>query len=67
MAKSEMQYKAAIAELEEIIEAIENDSTDIDNLLVKVKRATELVNFCRTKLKSSENEILQMIDNLDKG
>ena len=66
MAKTEIHYKAAIEELEAIIEDIENDSTDIDNLLVKVKRATELVNYCRKKLKSSEDEIMRMIENIEK-
>ncbi len=66
MAKTEIQYKAAIEELEAIIEEIENDSTDIDNLLIKVKRATELVNYCRKKLKTSEDEIMRMIENIEK-
>ena len=40
---SEPKYSEAMTELEEIVNAIENDTPDPDELIVKVKRAAELI------------------------
>ncbi len=57
MAKKKPTYKEAQAELEEIVNKLESESTDIDDLTELAKRATELVKFCREKLRATEEEL----------
>lgn len=56
MSKS-ITYTQAIAELETIVSEIENASIGVDELSEKVKRAAELIRFCRNKLTSTEKEV----------
>jgi exodeoxyribonuclease VII small subunit len=53
----EINYQSAKQELEEILHIIENEEVDIESLLLKVKRATELLNFCKMKLTKTEEEL----------
>jgi exodeoxyribonuclease VII small subunit len=50
-------YDAALAELQEIVRNLESDSSGIDQLAEQVKRASELLAFCRAKLRQTETEI----------
>ncbi len=50
-------YQNALNELEDIIEAIENEDIGIDELSSKVKRAASLLQFCQTKLRKTETDI----------
>lgn len=50
-------YAEALAEIEQIIENIENDKYSIDELTDKVKRISFLINFCKEKLYSTEEEL----------
>lgn len=56
MAK-DMTYKEAFDELEKIVASLENDSHEIDKLADRIKRANELVNFCKEKLRNIEDEV----------
>jgi len=57
MAKQEISYKQAVAEIEEILNQIEEEEPDVDELTVKVKRVTELLKICRNKLTRAEKDI----------
>jgi exodeoxyribonuclease VII small subunit len=61
---SEPKYSEAMAELEDIVNAIENDTPDPDELIVKVKRAAELIQFCRKRLLNTETEINTVLSKL---
>lgn len=61
MAKQELTYNKAYAELEEIVSSIENEEIEIDNLAKQVKRAAELLSFCKEKLHNSEAEISKIM------
>ncbi|MBI5540545.1 MAG: exodeoxyribonuclease VII small subunit [Bacteroidia bacterium] len=61
MAKQELTYNKAFAELEKIVACIENEEIEIDNLAKQVKRAAELLAFCKEKLHSSEAEISKIM------
>lgn len=52
-----LTYLKALNELREIVSDIESQEIDIDILTEKVKRAAELINFCRTRLRTTEEEI----------
>ena len=57
MAKQTLTYKAAYAELEKIVQQIESEQPDVDQLGTLVKRAAELLNFCQTRLRDTEQEV----------
>lgn len=57
-----MTYREATQELEAILRAIENDSVDVDELTEKVKRSSQLIKFCKEKLRSAEKAIDQVFN-----
>ncbi len=57
MAKKKPTYKEALAEIEQIAEHLESDTVDVDDLTKLTKRATELIAYCREKLKNTEEEL----------
>lgn len=59
-----INYTDAIVELESIVSDIENASIGVDELSEKVKRAAELIKFCRSKLTSTEKEITSILSSL---
>ena len=65
--KKEMTYKEAIAEIEEILQQIENDEPDVDQLSEKVKRLSFLVTWCREKLHNTEEEIEKILKEIEKN
>lgn len=52
--KKNQTYQEALEELNRIIADIDREVTPLDQLTVKIKRATELMNFCREKLRETE-------------
>ncbi|MEL6273755.1 MAG: exodeoxyribonuclease VII small subunit [Bacteroidota bacterium] len=52
-----MTYNEAITELEALLNDLRERPTDIDSLEGKVKRATELINWCRQRLKTVEGQL----------
>lgn len=64
MAKK-VTYSSALKELEDILEKIENDELDVDSLMEKVKRATELLKICKTKLHSTQSEIEDVLNSIN--
>ena len=43
MEKKKQTYKEAVAEIEEILEKLENEELDVDELAAKVKRVSQLL------------------------
>jgi len=65
MAKKELSYKKALEELESIVKKIEQDEPDVDQLNDMVVRAVELVKYCKSKLKTTEEQINNNLEKLD--
>lgn len=57
-------YTAAFKELQEIVSEIEQGEISVDALSEKVKRAAFLINFCKTKLTSTEEDIHKILKEL---
>lgn len=55
-------YQAALQELQDIVEAVENQELDVDTLAEKVKHALDLVKFCKNRLKSTEENLSKAFD-----
>jgi exodeoxyribonuclease VII small subunit len=60
-----LTYEEAYKELALIAKDIENESVSVDVLAQKVKRASELITFCQTKLKSTEAEVNKIIAQME--
>ncbi|MBK7807606.1 MAG: exodeoxyribonuclease VII small subunit [Saprospiraceae bacterium] len=52
-----MTYDTAYAELNNILISLQSDETGLDDLSEKLKRAAELSEFCKSKLRSIETDI----------
>jgi exodeoxyribonuclease VII small subunit len=65
MAKKIVSYAEAIAEIEDIVEKIENNQLDVDELAVNVKRVAELIKLCKAKLRSTEEEVEKILKEFD--
>ena len=50
-------YTQAMQRLEAILAQLEEGSSNVDTLAELVKEATELVKFCRAKLRKTEDEV----------
>lgn len=65
--KNELTYTKASEELQEIVAEIEKGQINIDTLSVKLKRAAELIHFCKQKLSATEADVQQILDDLQKS
>ena len=63
--KEKQTYESAWTELNTISKEIENETISVDELAAKVKRASELIEFCQTKLKSTEEEVSKIINRME--
>jgi exodeoxyribonuclease VII small subunit len=52
-----MKYSEAFEELQQLVKGMENGEISIDDLAEKVKRANELVEICKNKLRNAEKEV----------
>lgn len=59
--EKKINYEAALSELEEIVNKMENDEFDIDQLSVNLKRAETLIKLCRDKLTKTDEEIKKLL------
>lgn len=52
-----MTYEKALQELQQIIAQLQEDQVSIDELSQQSKRAAELIEYCRAKLRETEADI----------
>ena len=60
-----VNYTAAFEELKAIVSEIEQGEISVDELSVKVKRATALIQFCKLKLTTTEEDVNTILKELD--
>ena len=60
--EKELTYTTAFEELSEIQMALESNEVPIDELSEKVKRANLLIQFCRERLRSTEEEVQSILN-----
>lgn len=61
----ELKYTDAFEELKQIVSDIEDGEISVDELSVKVKRASELIKLCKAKLTSTEADVNQILKELE--
>jgi exodeoxyribonuclease VII small subunit len=65
MATKKVTYKDAIAEIEEILEKIENEELDVDELSEQVTRVSALITICKDKLHKTEAEVEKILKEMN--
>ena len=62
MAKQEIKYEEAIAQLEGIVRKMENGNLDIESLTTQLKTAQKQIKLCKDKLTKTDEEIKKMLN-----
>ncbi|MCI5081054.1 MAG: exodeoxyribonuclease VII small subunit [Saprospiraceae bacterium] len=57
-----MKYEDAYQELQQIVQALQNGQIGVDELSDKIKRAAELIDFCKKQLRNTENDLNQLFE-----
>jgi len=65
MSLKKITYNEAIAEIEEVLEKIENEELDVDELAEKVKRVSALLKLCKEKLFSTNEQVEQILKEME--
>ena len=63
MAKKKISYTEAMAEIEKIMTKLRSESIDVDTLAYEVKRASELIEMCKQRLHTTEEEVRKLFNN----
>ncbi|MDJ0925104.1 MAG: exodeoxyribonuclease VII small subunit [Acidimicrobiia bacterium] len=63
----EISYREAMAELEAILAAIEEEQVDVDELAAKVQRSAELIALCRARIEEASVAIEAIVDAMETG
>lgn len=58
-------YSLAFEELQRIVSEMERGDVGIDELAVNVKRAAELIQYCKNKLKATELDVAEILKQLE--
>lgn len=64
---SEPTFTDAMTELESILTRLDEDSVDVDRLARELRRATELLELCRGKIRKAEAEVTQIVQQIEGG
>lgn len=65
MKEKNLTYENAYAELQKILSELQQSETSVEELTQKIKKASELISFCKTKLRSTESEIQKLLKDSD--
>lgn len=57
-----LTYENAMQELQQLTDQLQNDQIGIDQLSEKIKRAKELIEYCRTTLRTTEEDLGGLFD-----
>lgn len=60
----DLKYSSAFKELQEIVSEIESGEISVDELSEKVKKAAQLIKFCKIKLTSTEEDVNNILKEL---
>ena len=65
MGNNNTNYAEAFEELKTIVSEIEQGEISVDLLSEKVKRASELIKICKTKLSTTEEDVNKILKELE--
>ncbi|MBQ2402549.1 MAG: exodeoxyribonuclease VII small subunit [Prevotella sp.] len=58
---TQINYEEAMAELEQIVEQMEDGELNLDELTTKLKRAQQLIKTCNDRLTKTDAEIQKIL------
>ena len=61
----ELKFGQALEELEAILRRVESEEIDIDSLAEELRRAAQLLEVCRGKIRRAEVEVTQIVQRLE--
>lgn len=56
-----MKYEEAVAELERVVTQMESGQMDLDAVTEKLKKAQELIKYCKERLTETDGEIQKIL------
>lgn len=62
MTKEKISYSEAIAEIESILQKIEDGNLNVDELTEKVNRVSDLLKICRDRLYLTEKQVNKILE-----
>jgi len=62
MSKKKQTYESAIKELQQIVNEMQEEMVSIDEITEKVKRAKELMDFCKNKLREVGEDVDKLLE-----
>ena len=61
----DLKYTEAFDELQQIVSDLEDGEISVDELSLKIKRASELIKVCKQKLVATEEDVSQILKELE--
>ncbi len=61
----EIKYDDAFEELQQIVADLEDGEISVDELSSKIKRASELIQLCKKKLTTTEEDVSKILKELE--
>lgn len=65
MTDPDLTYRSALEELRAIHSRLRSDDVDVDRLLEDVKRASDLLSFCRERLTSVGERLEEVLEDFE--
>lgn len=65
MSDDAVGYADAMTELGDILDELERDDIDVDVLAERVKRASELIKLCRTRISRAQADVDKIVIDLE--
>ncbi len=65
MSDDAVGYADAMTELGDILDELERDDIDVDVLAERVKRASELIKLCRTRIARAQADVDKIVIDLE--
>lgn len=65
MAEEKVTFQAAMEELELILRKLDGEEVNIDSLTVDLQRASELIEWCRSRLETTKVEVERIVTDLE--
>ena len=65
MTEENLTFQAAMEELELILQKLDSDEVNIDSLTVDLQRASELIEWCRSRLESTRVDVERIVAGLE--
>lgn len=59
-------YEAAIEELQDILDNLQDGNVNVDELAEKVRRSSDLINYCQEKIGDAEMQVSEIVQSIEK-